>query len=80
MQDWSGGEKINTKNAKKKFKWKLEPSIVGSSAVLNEIGSHAYHLATYMSGLKGNSVFADIKKLSSKIKMDVNQKGIPPVL
>ena len=72
VQDWSGGEKINTKNAKKKFKWKLEPSIVGSSAVLNEIGSHAYHLATYMSGLKGNSVFADIKKLSSKIKMDVN--------
>ena len=72
IQDWSGGSKINSKNAKKKLKWKIDRKIVGISAVLNEIGTHAYHLATYISGLRGNKVFADIKQISKKIQMDDN--------
>ena len=72
VQDWSGGENISQKNAKKKFKWKIDKNIVGASAVLNEIGSHAYHMATYISGLKGETIFADIKQVSNKIKMDNN--------
>ena len=57
---------------KKKLKWKIDNKIVGASAVLNEIGTHAYHLATYISGLKGEKIFADIKQISKKIKMDDN--------
>ena len=72
IQDWSDGTKINVKNAKKKLKWKIDNKIVGASAVLNEIGTHAYHLATYISGLKGEKIFADIKQISKKIKMDDN--------
>ena len=72
IQDWSGGENITSKNAKKKLKWKLDNKIVGASAVLNEIGTHSYHLASYISGLKGKTVFADIKQISNKIKMDDN--------
>ena len=72
IQDWSGGSKINSKNAKKKLKWKIDRKIVGVSAVLNEIGTHAYHLATYISGLRGDKVFADIKQISKKIQMDDN--------
>jgi len=72
IQDWSGGTNITSKNAKKKLKWKLDNKIVGASAVLNEIGTHSYHLASYISGLKGKTVFADIKQVSSKIKMDDN--------
>ena len=72
IQDWSGGSNVNTKNAKKKLKWKVDSKIVGVSAVLNEIGTHAYHLATYISGLKGIEIFADIKQFSKKIKMDDN--------
>ena len=72
VQDWSDGENISQKNAKKKFKWKIDKNIVGSSAVLNEIGSHAYHMATYISGLKGETNFADIKQVSNKVKMDNN--------
>ncbi len=72
IQDWSGGTKINLRNAKKKLKWKIDNKIVGTSAVLNEIGTHAYHLATYISGLKGEKIFADIKQISKKIKMDDN--------
>ncbi len=72
IQDWSDGTKINLRNAKKKLKWKIDNKIVGVSAVLNEIGTHAYHLATYISGLKGEKIFADIKQISKKIKMDDN--------
>ena len=72
IQDWAGGTKINVRNAKKKLKWKIDNKIVGASAVLNEIGTHAYHLATYISGLKGEKIFADIKQISKKIKMDDN--------
>ena len=72
IQDWSDGTKINVRNAKKKLKWKIDKKIVGASAVLNEIGTHAYHLATYISGLKGEKIFADIKQISKKIKMDDN--------
>jgi predicted dehydrogenase len=72
VQDWSGGNTITTKNMKKELQWKIDKNIVGTSAVLNEIGTHAYHLATYISGLKGKSVFADIKQISKKIKMDDN--------
>ena len=72
IQDWSDGTKINLKNAKKILKWKIDNKIVGASAVLNEIGTHAYHLATYISGLKGEKIFADIKQISKKIKMDDN--------
>ena len=72
VQDWSDGKNLTIKNAKKKLKWKLDSKIVGASAVLNEIGTHAYHLASYISGLKGKTIFADIKQVSKKIKMDDN--------
>ena len=72
VQDWSSGKTITIRNSKKIFKWKIDSKIVGASAVLNEIGSHAYHMAIYISGLKGKSLFADIKQVSNKIKMDSN--------
>ena len=72
VQDWSEGKTITSKNSKKLLKWKIDKKIVGASAVLNEIGSHAYHMAIYISGLKGKTIFADIKQISNKIKMDNN--------
>ena len=72
VQDWSSGKTITKKNSKKILKWKIDNKIVGTSAVLNEIGSHAYHMAIYISGLKGETIFADIKQISNKIKMDNN--------
>ena len=72
VQDWSSGKTITKKNSKKLLKWKIDNKIVGTSAVLNEIGSHAYHMAIYISGLKGEAIFADIKQISNKIKMDNN--------
>ena len=57
VQDWSEGKTINKKNSRKMFRWKLDKKIVGVSTVLNELGSHACHLAGYMSGLKTKKVF-----------------------
>ena len=72
VQDWSSGKTITKRNSKKILKWKIDRKIVGTSAVLNEIGSHAYHMAIYISGLQGKTIFADIKQISNKIKMDNN--------
>ena len=74
VQDWSEGKTINKKNSRKMFRWKLDKKIVGVSTVLNELGSHACHLAGYMSGLKTKKVFADISQVSKTIKMDNNAK------
>tara|TARA_B100001250_G_scaffold7112_1_gene6015 strand:+ start:6016 stop:7158 length:1143 start_codon:yes stop_codon:yes gene_type:complete len=76
IQDWLKGVNLTTKNAKKILKWKIDKKIVGASAVLNEIGSHAYHLAIYISGLKGHSLFADTKSFSKKIKSDANVQAM----
>ena len=76
VQDWLKGINLTTKNAKRILKWKIDKKIVGSSAVLNEIGSHAYHLAIYISGLKGVKIFADIKNFSKKIKGDANAQAM----
>ena len=65
---------INKKNSRKMFRWKLDKKIVGVSTVLNELGSHACHLASYMSGLKTKKVFADISQVSKTVKMDNNAK------
>ena len=72
VQDWSSGKNITSRNSRKLLKWKIDSKIVGASAVLNEIGSHAYHMAIYISGLKAKTIFADIKQISNKIKMDDN--------
>ena len=74
VQDWSEGKTINKKNSRKMFRWKLDNKIVGVSTVLNELGSHACHLASYMSGLKSKKVFADITQVSKTVKMDNNAK------
>ena len=74
VQDWSEGKIINKKNSRKMFRWKLDKKIVGVSTVLNELGSHACHLAGYMSGLKTKKVFADITQVSKTVKMDNNAK------
>ena len=72
VQDWSNGKKVTPSSAKKIFKWKLDKKIAGVSTVLNEIGSHAYHLCNYITGLKGKNLFADIKQYSKKIRFDTN--------
>ncbi len=76
VQDWAKGVMIDRNNVKRILGWKIDRKFVGTSAVLNEIGSHAYHLAIYISGLKGIKVFANIKQISKKLKVDESVHAI----
>ncbi len=43
-----------------KLRWKLDAARSGPSLVMGDIGSHAHHLATYVTGLRVERVAADI--------------------
>ena len=72
VQDWTNGKKVTVKNSKDIFRWKLDRKYAGVSTALNEIGSHAFHLAYYITGLKGKELFSQISQYSKKIKFDTN--------
>ena len=65
-------KKLLQQQPKKFLSGNLIKKIAGVSTVLNEIGSHAYHLCNYITGMKGVKLFADIKQYSKKIKFDTN--------
>ena len=47
----------------------IRKKFAGISTVLNEIGSHAFHLAYYLTGLEGSKLFADIKQYSKRLNL-----------
>jgi predicted dehydrogenase len=44
-------------------RWRLDPAISGPSLVLGDIGTHAHHLVTFVTGLPVDSVSADVGTL-----------------
>lgn len=48
-----------------KLRWKLDPSRSGASLVMGDIGTHAHHLATYVSGSRLAQVSADVGTVMS---------------
>jgi predicted dehydrogenase len=72
IQNWAGSKIVNKKNSKKIFSWKLDKKLVGISTVLNELGSHAYHLCNYLTGLSKGKLISDIKKFSKDVNLDSN--------
>ena len=42
-------------------RWRMNPDIAGPSSVLGDIGTHAHHLARFMTGLEVEQVSADIQ-------------------
>ncbi len=53
-----------------KLRWKLDPERGGASLVLGDIGTHAHHLATYVSGLPVESLCADLGALLPDRRVD----------
>lgn len=43
-----------------KLRWKIDPARAGASLVMGDIGTHALHLASYVSGSRIASVCADV--------------------
>jgi len=63
---------VKKKNEKKTLKWRLDKNLSGPSMILSEIGTHAYHLLRYVTGLEANEISAEVNSLSSEISVDDN--------
>ena len=63
---------IKKKKEKATLKWRLDKSLSGPSMILSEIGTHAYHLLRYVTGLEVDEISAEVNSLSSEISVDDN--------
>jgi len=57
---------------KRKNTWRLNPEKSGISCCIGDIGTHAFDMIEYLSGIKVKSVLADLNYLYSDNKMDVD--------
>ena len=58
--------------AQRKSTWRLDPEKSGISCCLGDIGTHAFDMLEYVSGLKIQSVLSDLNFVYSDNKMDVD--------
>ena len=63
---------VKKKNEKKTLKWRLDKNLSGPSMILSEIGTHAYHLLRYVTGLEVDELSAEVNSLSTEITVDDN--------
>ena len=63
---------VKKKDEKNILKWRLDKNMCGPSMILAEIGTHAYHLMRYVTGLEVKEVSAEVNSLSDEISVDDN--------
>ena len=63
---------LKRKEEKSVLKWRLDKKISGKSMILQEIGTHAYHLMRYVTSLEVNELSAEVDSLSDQISVDDN--------
>ena len=63
---------VKKKDEKSTLKWRLNKNMCGPSMILAEIGTHAYHLMRYVTGLEVKEVSAEVNSLSEEISVDDN--------
>ncbi len=63
---------VKKKDEKNILKWRLDKKMSGPSMILSEIGTHAYHLLRYVTGLEVKEVSAEVSSLSEEITVDDN--------
>lgn len=52
--------------------WRTDPALAGPSGVVADIGTHAHHLARFVTGLELESVLADLASYVPKRKLEDN--------
>lgn len=67
-QDWLA-EPIE-RAGQKQAAWRCDPSLAGPAGALGDIGTHAYHLACFVSGLRAESVSAELCSLVGDRPLD----------
>jgi predicted dehydrogenase len=53
-------------------RWRTDPALAGPGGCLGDIGTHAYHLLEYVSGLRTQSVAADLTRFVPGRRLDDN--------
>jgi predicted dehydrogenase len=56
----------------KQASWRTDPKQSGAGGCVGDIGTHAYHLAGFVTGLKANEVLADLSTFVDGRKLDDN--------
>ena len=69
-QDWLTGATETTGN--KQAEWRVDPKRSGAGGALGDIGTHAYNLADYVSGLELAELAADLTSFGAGRKLDDN--------
>ena len=69
-QDWLSTPLEET--GQKQAAWRTDPAQAGPGGCIGDIGTHAYHLAGFISGLKVESLCADLHTFVSGRKLDDN--------
>ncbi len=69
-QDWlaTNLEDSNQKQAA----WRTDPARAGAGGCIGDIGTHAFHLAEFITGLKTNELLADLSSFVGHRKLDDN--------
>ena len=52
--------------------WRLEPEYSGISSCMGDIGTHAFNMLEYTTGLKVTSVLSDLNNVNESVKMDLD--------
>lgn len=52
--------------------WRLEPEYSGVSSCMGDIGTHAFNMLEYVTGLKVKSVLSDLNNVNPSVKMDLD--------
>ena len=53
-------------------RWRTDPALAGQGGCLGDIGTHAYHLLEYVSGLRTHSVAAELTRFVPGRRLDDN--------
>jgi predicted dehydrogenase len=69
-QDWLTGPTETTGN--KQAEWRVDPKRSGAGGALGDIGTHAYNLADYVTGLELAELAADLTSFGAGRRLDDN--------
>ncbi len=70
-QDWLA-DAAETTGTNKQAEWRTDPARAGAGGSIGDIGSHAHNLACFVSGLKVESLAADLQSFVPGRKLDDN--------
>lgn len=69
-QDWLATD--IEKEGQKQASWRTDPSKAGAGGAIGDIGTHAFHLAEFITGLEANSLLADLDSFVTGRSLDDN--------